>query len=46
MNTVNAVRLPDNEPLELLDITIDLDIDSFTWQLSASVCQQGRSGSD
>ena len=40
MNTVNAVRLPDNEPLELLDITIDLDIDSFTWQLSASVANK------
>ncbi len=40
MNTLNAVRLPDNEPLELLDITIDLDIDSFTWQLSASVANK------
>ena len=40
MNTVNAIRLPDNEPLELLDITIDLDIDSFSWQLSASVANR------
>ncbi|MTI11619.1 hypothetical protein, partial [Sansalvadorimonas verongulae] len=37
MNTVNAVRLSDNEPIELLDIRIELDIDSFTWQLSATV---------
>ncbi|WP_281647952.1 hypothetical protein [Parendozoicomonas sp. Alg238-R29] len=40
MNTVNAVRLPDEEPLELLDISIDLDIDSFTWQLSAAVANK------
>ena len=40
MNTVNAIRLPDNEPLELLDITIDLDIDSFSWQLSATVANR------
>ena len=40
MNTVNAIRLPDNEPLELLDISIDLDIDSFSWQLSATVANR------
>ncbi len=40
MNTVNAVRLPDDEPLELLDISIELDIDSFSWQLSATVANR------
>ena len=40
MNTVNAVRLPDNEPLELIDISIELDMDSFTWQLSAQVANK------
>ena len=40
MNTVNAVRLSDDEPLELLDISIDLDMDSFTWQLSAQVANK------
>ena len=40
MNTVNAVRLPDNEPLEFLDIAIELDMDSFTWQLSATVANK------
>ncbi|MCL6270729.1 hypothetical protein M3P05_12420 [Sansalvadorimonas sp. 2012CJ34-2] len=44
MNTVNVVRLNygegDDTPIELLDISIELDIDSFTWQLQATVANR------
>ena len=40
MNSVNAIQLPDEEPLALLNITIELDIDSFCWQLSATVANR------
>ncbi len=40
MNTVNVVRVSDDTPIELLDISIELDIDSFTWQLQATVANR------
>ncbi len=40
MNSVNVVRLSDEVPVELLNISIELDIDSFTWQLQATVANR------
>ncbi len=40
MNTVNVVRVSDDTPIELLDISIELDVDSFTWRLSATVANR------
>lgn len=37
MNNVNVVALPNNEPLAVADISIDLDIDTYSWQLSCDV---------
>jgi len=37
MNTINTVTLPDRTPLDITDLTISLDIDSFTWSLVARV---------
>ena len=46
MNTVNVVRVSDDTPIELLDISIELDIDSFTWQLQATVSEPGHTDPD
>ena len=40
MNTINVVRLPDNSPIELFDIGLELDVDSYTWKLSATVANR------
>ncbi|MCL6268623.1 hypothetical protein M3P05_01475 [Sansalvadorimonas sp. 2012CJ34-2] len=40
MNTVNVVRVSDDAPIELLDISIELDIDSFTWRLQGTVANR------
>lgn len=37
MNTISVVTLPDLQPLDATELTIELDIDSFTWQLSAQI---------
>lgn len=40
MNNVNVFSLPGNEPLSFADIKIDLDMDSFSWKLSADVLNE------
>ena len=40
MNSVNVKSLPNNEPLAVADIKIDLDEDSYSWKISASVLNQ------
>ena len=37
MNASSLVALPDEIPLEFKDLTIDLDADSFSWSMSASI---------
>ncbi|WP_345194516.1 hypothetical protein [Kistimonas scapharcae] len=37
MNTISVVTLPDQQPLDVTQLAIELDIDSFTWQLSAQI---------
>ncbi|GAA4648161.1 hypothetical protein GCM10023116_04270 [Kistimonas scapharcae] len=37
MNTISVVTLPDQQPLDVTELAIELDIDSFTWQLSAQI---------
>lgn len=37
MNAVNVVALPNNEPLAVADIKIDLDLESYSWKLSCDV---------
>ena len=37
MNTINVVTLPDRTPLDLRNIDISLDIDSFSWRFSGEV---------
>ncbi|MGI9276872.1 MAG: hypothetical protein ACR2PT_18755 [Endozoicomonas sp.] len=37
MNTINVVALPDRTAIELRDIEINLDIDSFSWQLQGEI---------
>ena len=37
MNTITTVTLPDRTPIELNDMDINLDIDSFSWSLSATL---------
>ncbi|WP_428243015.1 hypothetical protein [Gynuella sp.] len=37
MNTANVVVLPDRTPIDLIDISIEYDIDSIAWTLSATV---------
>lgn len=40
MNNVNVFALPNNEPLAFADISIDLDLDSYSWKLTADVLNQ------
>jgi hypothetical protein len=40
VNNVNVFALPNNEPLAFADIKIDLDLDSYSWKLSADVLNQ------
>lgn len=40
VNNVNVFALPGNEPLAFADIKIDLDLDSYSWKLSADVLNQ------
>lgn len=40
MNNVNVLALPGNEPLAFADIKIDLDVDSYSWKLSADVLNE------
>ena len=37
MNTISVVTLTDQQPLDVTELAIELDIDSFTWQLSAQI---------
>ena len=37
MNTISVATLPDQQPLDVTELAIELDIDSFTWQLSAQI---------
>ena len=37
MNTISVVTLLDQQPLDVTELAIELDIDSFTWQLSAQI---------
>ncbi|MET4694995.1 hypothetical protein [Endozoicomonas lisbonensis] len=37
MNTVSIVTLPDRTPIELKELEINLDIDSFSWELSGEL---------
>jgi hypothetical protein len=40
VNNVNVLALPGNEPLAFADIKMDLDLDSYSWKLSADVLNQ------
>ncbi len=40
LNNVSVLALPGNEPLAFADIKIDLDLDSYSWKLSADVLNQ------
>jgi hypothetical protein len=40
VNNVNVFALPGNEPLAFADIKMDLDLDSYSWKLSADVLNQ------
>lgn len=37
VNSVDVVSLPDNTPLAVADVQIDLDVDSLSWRLSCDV---------
>lgn len=37
VNIVNVTALPNNEPLAVADIKIDLDLESYSWKLSCDV---------
>ncbi|UYM16183.1 hypothetical protein [Endozoicomonas euniceicola] len=37
MNTISVVILPDRTPIELKDLEISLDIDSFSWELTGEL---------
>ncbi|MEM0953285.1 MAG: hypothetical protein AAGI24_04015 [Pseudomonadota bacterium] len=37
MNTVNVQRVSDSTPIDMQNITISLDVDSWAWQLSGQV---------
>ena len=37
MNTVNVKRVSDSTPLEIQDITINLDVDSWAWKFTGTV---------
>ncbi|GAA4650998.1 hypothetical protein GCM10023116_32810 [Kistimonas scapharcae] len=37
MNTISVVTRSDQQPLDVTELAIELDIDSFTWQLSAQI---------
>jgi hypothetical protein len=44
MNTVLVKRLPDNVPIEIVNVSIKYDIQSYTWQFTLNIPKDTRGG--